>query len=102
MVSESADLQRFGTQSAARANSAVAMSRFRVTPKAGGPVTSAAAPAEQSLASIAGSDPLPIRPVTTRGRIVFLFGVQERYPQLKQPGWIESYFKGLATRSHSH
>ena len=58
-------------------------------------MTAAAAPAEQSLASIAGSDPLPIRPVTTRGRIVFLFRLQERYPQLKQPGWIESYFQGF-------
>ena len=47
------------------------------------------------MASIAGSDPLPIRPVTTRGRIVFLFRLQERYPQLKQPGWIESYFQGF-------
>ena len=105
MLSERAELQRFGTQAAARANPAVAMSRFRVTPKAGGSVpaaaaAAAAAPAEPSLASIAGTDPLPIRPVSTRGRIVFLFGVQDRYPQQKQAGWIESFLKGLATRSH--
>ena len=65
--------------------------RFRVAgaKAAAVPVgAAAAAAAEESIASIAALDPLPIRPVTTRGRIVFLCGAQERYPQVKTLGLI--------------
>lgn len=65
--------------------------RFRV---ASSPKAKAAAAAtgpevvEESITTIM-SGPMPLRPVTVRGRIHALFGTQERYPFCKFLGGVE-------------
>lgn len=61
--------------------------RFRVAgAKAAAVPAGAAAAAEESISAMGALDPLPIRPISTRGRIVFLCGSQERCPQVKTLG----------------
>ena len=52
-----------------------------------GAAPAAAAPASagptMSLEKVAASNPLPVTPITCRGRVTWIFGVQTKYPQQK-------------------